>query len=41
MKLSVIIPVFNEKATIEEIIKKVKKVPVEKEIIVVEKQGMK
>jgi len=36
MKLSVIIPVFNEKATIEEIIKKVKKVPVEKEIIVVD-----
>ena len=36
MKLSVIIPVFNEKATIEQIIKKVKKVPVEKEIIVVD-----
>jgi len=36
MKLSVIIPVFNEKATIGEIIKKVKKVPVEKEITVVD-----
>ncbi len=36
MKLSVIIPVFNEKATIGEIIKKVKKVPVEKEIILVD-----
>jgi len=36
MKLTVIIPVFNEKATIEQIIKKVKKVPVEKEIIVVD-----
>jgi len=36
MKLSVIIPVFNEKSTIGEIIKKVEKVPVEKEIIVVD-----
>lgn len=36
MRLSVIIPVFNEKATIGEIVKKVKKIPVEKEIIVVD-----
>lgn len=36
MKLSVIIPVFNEKDTIEEIIKKVEEVDLEKEIIVVD-----
>lgn len=39
MKLSIIIPVFNEKETIEEIIKRVIKAPVldyEKEIIVVD-----
>lgn len=36
MKLSVIIPVYNEKATIEKVIEKARKVPVEKEIIVVD-----
>ena len=36
MKLSVIIPVYNEEKTIEEVIEKVRNVPVEKEIIVVD-----
>jgi len=36
MKLSVIIPVYNEAKTILEVIKKVKEVPFEKEIIVVD-----
>jgi glycosyltransferase involved in cell wall biosynthesis len=36
MKLSVIIPVYNEVATIQEIIERVKKAPFEKEIIVVD-----
>ncbi len=36
MKLSVIVPVYNEKDSIEEIINTVKSVPVEKEIIVVD-----
>jgi glycosyltransferase involved in cell wall biosynthesis len=36
MKLSVIIPVYNEKDSIEKIINTVKAVPVEKEIIVVD-----
>jgi glycosyltransferase involved in cell wall biosynthesis len=36
VKLSVIIPVYNEKNTILKIIEKVKKVPVEKEIIIVD-----
>jgi len=36
MKLSVIIPVYNEKECIEEVIKRVKKVRVEKEIIAVD-----
>jgi glycosyltransferase involved in cell wall biosynthesis len=36
MRLSVIIPVFNEKATIEQVIDKVADVPIEKEIIVVD-----
>ena len=36
MKLSVVIPVYNEIATIEEILNRVKSVPLEKEIIVVE-----
>jgi glycosyltransferase involved in cell wall biosynthesis len=36
MKLSVIIPVYNEVGTIEEIIERVKQVPFEKEIIVVD-----
>lgn len=36
MKLSVIIPVYNEKDTILEVIKRVAAVPIEKEIIVVD-----
>ena len=38
MKLSIIIPVFNEEATLREVIKKVRraKLPVTKEIIVVD-----
>jgi len=36
MKLSVIIPVYNEKSTIEEVIDRVNEVDVEKEIIVVD-----
>jgi glycosyltransferase involved in cell wall biosynthesis len=36
MKLSVIIPVFNERNTIREIVKRVLSVPLEKEIIVVD-----
>jgi glycosyltransferase involved in cell wall biosynthesis len=36
MKLSVIMPVYNEKECIERIIERVKKVPVEKEILVVD-----
>ncbi|MCS7249853.1 MAG: glycosyltransferase family 2 protein [candidate division WOR-3 bacterium] len=36
MKVSVIIPVYNEENTIEEIIAKIKEVPIEKEIIVVD-----
>jgi glycosyltransferase involved in cell wall biosynthesis len=36
MKLSVIIPVYNEVATIQEIIEKVKEAPFEKEVIVVD-----
>jgi len=36
MKLSVIIPVFNEAATIAEVIRRVQQVPLEKEIIVVD-----
>jgi glycosyltransferase involved in cell wall biosynthesis len=36
MKLSVIIPVYNEVGTIEEIIERVKQAPYEKEIIVVD-----
>ncbi len=36
MKLSIIIPVFNEKDTILEVIKRVRNVPLEKEIIVVD-----
>ena len=36
MKLSVIIPVYNEVETILEVIKKVKEVPLDKEIIVVD-----
>ncbi|OGC93454.1 MAG: glycosyl transferase [candidate division Zixibacteria bacterium RBG_16_53_22] len=36
MKLSVIIPVYNEESTIAEIVSRVKAVPIEKEIIVVD-----
>lgn len=36
MKLSVIIPVYNESGTIREIIKRVQAVPIDKEIIVVD-----
>jgi len=36
MKLSVIIPVYNERITIEEIVKRVEKVNVSKEIIIVD-----
>jgi len=36
MKLSIVIPVYNEAATIEEIISRVAAVPIEKEIIVVD-----
>lgn len=36
MKLSVIIPVFNEKDTIREVLEKVKRSPVKKEIIIID-----
>ncbi len=36
MKLSVVIPVYNEKSTITEVLKRVKDVDIEKEIIVVD-----
>jgi glycosyltransferase involved in cell wall biosynthesis len=36
MKLSVIIPVYNERSTIEEVVRRVRAVPIEKEIIVVD-----
>jgi len=36
MKLSVLIPVYNERATLGEILRRVQEVPVEKEIIVVD-----
>ncbi|MGC9314989.1 MAG: glycosyltransferase family 2 protein [bacterium] len=36
MKLSVVIPVYNEQSTISEVIEKVRQVPVDKEIIVVD-----
>ena len=36
MKLSVIMPVFNEQRTIREIIAKVQAVPIEKELIIVD-----
>jgi len=35
-KLSVVIPVFNERHTIEEIVRRVRAVPIEKEILVVD-----
>ncbi|MDF2439866.1 MAG: hypothetical protein JWN98_850 [Abditibacteriota bacterium] len=36
MKLSVLMPVYNERATIEEIVRRVQAVPIEKEIVVVD-----
>jgi glycosyltransferase involved in cell wall biosynthesis len=36
MKISIIIPVYNEKDTLLKIIKKIKEVPIEKEIIIVD-----
>lgn len=36
MKLSVIVPVYNERRTIEVLLEKVRRVPIEKEIIVVD-----
>ena len=36
MKLSVVIPVYNEKSTISEVIERVREVPIDKEIIVVD-----
>jgi glycosyltransferase involved in cell wall biosynthesis len=36
MRLSVIIPVYNERETIEEIVKKVQEVDIEKEIIIID-----
>jgi len=36
MKLSVVIPVFNEAGTVEEILRRVRAVPLEKEIIVID-----
>jgi len=36
MKLSIVIPVYNEKETLQELIRRVKNVPIEKEIIIVD-----
>lgn len=36
MKISVIIPVFNEKETIEEVLRRIKNVKIEKEILIVD-----
>ncbi|HEX8552551.1 MAG TPA: glycosyltransferase family 2 protein [Abditibacteriaceae bacterium] len=36
MKLSVLMPVYNEVATLEEILRRVRQVPIEKEIIIVD-----
>ena len=36
MQLSVVIPVYNEVATVETLVKRVKEVPIEKEIIIVD-----
>ncbi|MEO0072173.1 MAG: glycosyltransferase family 2 protein [candidate division WOR-3 bacterium] len=36
MKLSVIIPVYNERESIRDVIEKIKKIPIDKEIIVVD-----
>ena len=36
MKLSVVIPAYNEKATLEEIVRRIQATPIEKEIIIVD-----
>ena len=36
MKLSVVIPIFNESGTVQDIIEKVRKIPIDKEIVVVD-----
>ena len=36
MKISVVIPVYNEKSTITQLITRVKNVPLEKEIIIID-----
>mgnify|MGYP000586759703 CR=1 FL=1 len=36
MKLSVIVPVFNERGTVEELLQRVERVPLDKEIVVVD-----
>jgi glycosyltransferase involved in cell wall biosynthesis len=36
LKLSVVIPVFNERATIEEVVPRVRAVAIEEEILIVE-----
>ena len=36
VKLSVVIPVYNERATIEEIVRRVQAVPIEKELIIID-----
>ena len=36
MKLSVIIPVYNEASTVEQLVTRVKNVPLDKEIVIVE-----
>lgn len=36
MKLSVVIPVFNEEETIEELVSRVSRVPFEKELLIVD-----
>ena len=36
MQLSIVIPAYNEQATLEEIVRRVERVPVDKEIIVVD-----
>ena len=35
-RLSVVIPVYNERATIEELLKRVQAVPLDKEIVIVD-----
>ena len=36
MKLSVLMPVYNEAATIEEVVQRVRDVPIDKEIVIVD-----